>query len=300
MHMQWSRREILGSGLAAAATWTLGGSARAGESPATPSPGPKIGLSIAAYSFRDYLPQGGKPGKLTLHDLCDMAAAWNLDAIEPTSYYFSSEEPEYIHSLKAKAFRLGLDISGMPIRNNFCLPPGDERDAELAHVRTWVDHAVALGVPAIRIFAGQRKDPEKDFGWMVEGMKAACDYAGSRGVFLAIENHGYLTDTADALLRIVDSVEHEWLGVNLDTGNFREKPYDHMAAVVHLAVTVQIKIQVRTADGSGTEDADFDRIAGILRNANYRGYAALEYEGKEDPMSAVPSYLDRLRQALKA
>lgn len=298
--MQWSRREILGSGLTAATVWTMARNVTGAETRPAPAPGPKIGLSLAAYSFREYLPQGGKPGKITLHDLCDMAAGWYLDAIEPTSYYFSSEETTYIHSLKAKAFRLGLDISGMPIRNNFCLPPGEERDAALGHVRGWVDHAVELGVPAIRIFAGQRKDPEKDFAWMVEGMKAACDYAGSRGVFLAIENHGYLTDTAEALLHIVENVDHEWLGVNLDTGNFREKPYEHMAAVAPLAVTVQVKIHVRQPDGSGVEDADFDRIAGILRAANYCGYAALEYEGKEDPMTAVPVYLDRLRKALKA
>lgn len=297
--MQWTRRQLLGSGLAAAAAWTMNGKARAGEDSPVRAAGSKIGLSLAAYSFRDYLSQGGKPGKLTLHDLCDMAAGWNLDAIEPTSYYFSSEDAAYIHSLKARAFRLGLDISGMPIRNNFCLPPGEARDAELQHVRTWVDHAVELGVPCIRIFAGQKNDPEKDFAWMVDGMKASCDYAGSRGVFLGIENHGYLTDTAEALLRIVDAVGHEWLGVNLDTGNFRDRPYDHMAAVAHLALTVQIKIQVRTADGTGVEDADFERIAGILRNANYRGYAALEYEGEEDPMTAVPPLLETLRRTLK-
>ena len=72
-----------------------------------------------------------------------------------------------------------------------------------------------------------------------------------------------------------------------------------MAAVAHLALTVQIKIQVRTADGTGVEDADFERIAGILRNANYRGYAALEYEGEEDPMTAVPPLLETLRRTLK-
>ncbi|MFO7973508.1 MAG: sugar phosphate isomerase/epimerase family protein [Candidatus Hydrogenedentota bacterium] len=298
--MQCSRRELLSGGLAAATAWTMAQGAQGADTPPVPAAGPKIGLSIAAYSFREYLPQGDKPGKITLHDLCDMAAGWNLDAIEPTSYYFSSEESSYIHSLKAKAFRLGLDISGMPIRNNFCLPPGEEREAQLQHVRTWVDHAVELGVPCIRIFAGQRKDPEKDFAWMVENMKACCDYAGSRGVFLAIENHGYLTDSAEALMRIVDNVDHEWLGINLDTGNFRENPYENMAAVAHLALTVQVKIHVRKPDGAGVEDADFDRITGILRTANYRGYAALEYEGKEDPMTAVPGYLDQLRQALKA
>lgn len=296
--MQWTRRELFGAGLAGAAAWALPRTA-ATAVPQT-SHGPKIGLSIAAYSFRDYLPQGDRPGEITLHDLCDMAAGWNLDAIELTSYYFSSEEKAYIHSLKAKAFRLGLDISGLPIRNNFCLPPGEERNAQLAHVRTWVGHAVELGAPCIRVFAGNRNDPDHDFAWMIDCMKQACDYAGSRGIFLAIENHGYLTTTADALLRILEEVGHEWLGVCLDTGNFRENPYENMAAAAPYAIAVQVKTDVRTPDGSGIEDADFDRIAGILRAANYRGYAALEYEGREDPMTAVPVHLEQLRGAISS
>ena len=164
----------------------------------------------------------------------------------------------------------------------------------------WIDIAAALGAPAIRIFAGSKNDPEKDFDWMVPGMRRACDYAGSKGVFLAIENHGYLTGTAAHLQRILDSVDHEWLGVNMDTGNFIEKPYDNMAAIAKHALTVQVKVELKTDDGKGKEDADFKRIIQILRDANYRGYVALEYEGADDPMTAVPKHLDELRAAIHA
>jgi len=37
----------------------------------------------------------------------------------------------------------------------------------------------------------------------------------------------------------------------------------------------------------------------ILRDANYRGYVALEYEEKRDPHEAVPEYLERLRAAIQ-
>lgn len=261
----------------------------------------QLRLSLAAYSFRNLLPQGSKEGTMTLHDLLDLAAVWRLDALEPTSYYFSSEEPAYLHSLKAKAFKLGLDISGTAIRNNFCLPPGTLRDRETAHVRKWVDHAVAIGAPVIRVFAGnqnRKQAPEDEFAWVVDGIKASCDYAGSRGVFLAIENHGYLTKTADDVLRIVKAVDHEWFGVNLDTGNFESDPYESMARVTPHAINVQVKAAVRTSQGK--EEADFGRIVQILRHANYRGYLALEYEEEEDPMTAVPKYLGKLREAMAA
>jgi len=301
--MRPSRRELLGAGMASALGALAG---RASAAPVSPTSSVGSGaitsqlkLSCAAYSFRQYLPSNGKPGTMTLHDLLDLAAVWRLDALEPTSYYFSSEDTDYLHSLKAKAFRLGLDISGTAIRNNFCLPPGDERDGEIAHVKKWIDHSVEFGAPCIRIFAGSKRrgvDDTQALAWMVACTKACCDYAGSRGVFLAIENHGYLTDTADDLLRIVEGVDHEWFGVNLDTGNFKSDPYESMARVAPHSITVQVKAQVRGAEGR--QPADFGRIVGILRDVNYRGYMALEYEEDEDPMTAVPKYLENLRRAI--
>ena len=38
------------------------------------------------------------------------------------------------------------------------------------------------------------------------------------------------------------------------------------------------------------------RIVGILKQANYRGWLALEYEDSEEPKVAVPRYLAELRR----
>ena len=38
-----------------------------------------------------------------------------------------------------------------------------------------------------------------------------------------------------------------------------------------------------------TLDLDYDRIAAMLRKHHYRGYISLEFEGKEDPRTAVPA-----------
>jgi sugar phosphate isomerase/epimerase len=44
-------------------------------------------------------------------------------------------------------------------------------------------------------------------------------------------------------------------------------------------------------------DLDYPRIAKILRDAGYTGYVSLEMEGKEDPRTAVPKAIARLREA---
>jgi hypothetical protein len=48
--------------------------------------------------------------------------------------------------------------------------------------------------------------------------------------------------------------------------------------------------------GEKSQAADLGRFVKILRDANYQGYVALEYESAEDPYTAVPILLRRLRQ----
>jgi sugar phosphate isomerase/epimerase len=303
--MELSRRQLIGAGLATAAG-VASREAYAAVVPKKPSVGngeigPQLKLSCCAYSLRDYLPHDGKPGKITMLDWLDLAAAWKLDGVELTSYYFESEDPKYMYALKAKAFKLGLDVSGTAVGNNFVVPPGDERDKQIGLVKRWIDHAVELGAPCIRIFAGGKPgdaDRKRDFGWVVECIKGCTDYAASHGVFLALENHGYLTETAQDVLDIVEAVNHDWLGVNLDTGNFVADPYGNIDRVAPKVITAHAKTEVRTSDGKGTEPADHARIARILRNANYRGYLSLEYEANEDAMVAVPTVLEKIRCSL--
>src|SRR5262249_23337488 len=53
------------------------------------------------------------------------------------------------------------------------------------------------------------------------------------------------------------------------------------------AVVVQLKTEIQRT-GKKKEDADLGRLIGILRDARYRGYVALEYEAEEDPKTSVP------------
>ena len=136
--MQLTRREIFGAGIAAA----IGTVVSTRRSPAAVVPAkPKVGtgriaplikLSCCAYSYRQYLPNKGKKGEISLYDWLDLAASWPLDGVELTSYYFDSEERSYLNSLKARAFKLGLGVSGSSVGNSFCFPPGKERDEQIA------------------------------------------------------------------------------------------------------------------------------------------------------------------------
>jgi sugar phosphate isomerase/epimerase len=273
---------------------------RAGEAftdPVKRTGGPRMKLSLAAYSFRDSL--AGAKKSMTLDDFVDLASTYDLEAVEPTSYYFPEPPtPAYCRSLRRHAFLQGLAISGTAVRNTFTFPPGPALEKEIDHVKRWVDLAAELHAPTIRIFAGdlQKGTSEADARrWCVDAIHRACEYAGSRGVILALENHGGIVTTPDQLLAIVRDVKSDWFGVNLDTGNFRgPDPYAELAQAAPYAVVVQVKTEVSVNNGP-RQPADLARVISILRGINYRGFVTLEYEAPEDARLAVPAHLKRLR-----
>jgi len=260
---------------------------------------PNFKFSLAAYSYRDLL--SGEAPELTLHDFIDQCASMGLHGTELTSYYFpANPSAEYLHELHAHAFKLGLDVSGTAVGNDFCHPPGPKRDQQISLVKRWIEHAAMLNAPVIRIFSGKPQGGQtvaQAHHLAVEGMEECCDYAGQHGVFLALENHGGLTSKVEGMLSLIRDVKSPWFGVNLDSGNFHgEDIYDDLAKIAPFALNVQVKVVVSPA-GGGKQPSDFGRLASILKDAGYRGYIVLEYEESEDPRVACPRYVALLREA---
>jgi sugar phosphate isomerase/epimerase len=302
-----TRRGFLGAGIAGAGAAALGTTPEASAATAVVREvkGPRLKLSLAAYSFNRLLPREASPrmiekAKMRIEDFVRFCAEQNLGACEPTSYYFPKDPtPEYLNGFKALCFRLGLDISGTAIGNDFCVPEGAKRDDELARTRQWIDNAAIIGAPVIRIFAGNVPKGDTEEAALercVAGINESLEYAAKKGVFLALENHGGITATPEQLLRIVEAVNPSpWFGINFDSGNFRTAdPYGDLEKIAPHAVNAQVKVSIRP-DGGDKQRGDFKRIIDILKGAGYRGYVALEYEEEEDPFTAIPPLLDELR-----
>ena len=302
--MDISRRGFIAGGVATLAGSTIVASGTTVSAAIAPvrNGASHMKLSLAAYSFNRMLPRPGRnqKGEMTLEDFVDYCAKLNLDGTELTSYYFP-EEPsrDYLLNLKEQTFRLGLDISGTAIGNDFCLPEGEKRQAQLQLCRTWIDHAAVMGAPVIRIFAGRVPNgstEEEALDLCVAGINESLDYAAEKGVLLALENHGGITATPQQLLSIIERVkDSKWFGVNFDSGNFRtEDPYGDLEKIAPFAVNAQIKVALKTPDNKHQE-ADLKRMVEILRAADYRGYVVLEYE-EAKPYEEIPMYIEKLRK----
>ena len=252
-------------------------------------------IGCCAYSYRQYLTSG----EMSLEDFIDLAAELGLDGVELTSYYFPTTEASYLHSLKRRCLVNGLDVAGVATRSRFTLASADERAEQVAMVKQWIGHAVELGAPGLRVFAGNTPEGYKDddvFPWVVEALSDCASTAGERGVVLALENHGGVTTTADQVIRLVEAVDSEWLRVNVDTGNFMVDHDAQIARTVPYAVTAHLKAAVRTPDGK--EPADIQRVLRALKGAGYKGFVNLEYEEEEDAKTAVPRLVREMKEAL--
>jgi sugar phosphate isomerase/epimerase len=173
----------------------------------------------------------------------------------------------------------------------------------LKHTRQWVDRYAKLGAPAIRIFAGQVVPGETlstTLRRCAENCKKACAHAANQGVWLALENHGGVTAKAEGLLEIVRQVDSPFFGVNFDSGNFRDSsdPYAELAQIAPYAVNAQIKVEIQV--NGQNQESDLPRVVDILRDAGYSGWVALEYEASEEPIEAIPRWLDRLKPLMDA
>jgi sugar phosphate isomerase/epimerase len=271
----------------------------------------RMKLSLAAYSFRDFFkdanykrdapPPADKA--MDLLDFVNYCADHGCDGAELTSYYFPpNADKAFFLKLKRQAFLRGVSISGSAVGNTFTHPAGADRDKEMTVVKKWIDHCQFLGAPHLRVFAGAvpkgMAEAEAVMNCIV-ALKEACAYAAERGVFLGIENHGGIVAESGPLLEILKAVDSPWLGINLDTANFHTiDPYADFAKCAPYAVNVQLKTETQAKD-KPKERSDLKRFIQILREANYQGHVALEFEEKADPFKTIPGVLDEMRSLMR-
>lgn len=289
-----NRRDLLKS-LPTAAALSFAPFAFAAAPRTEASAKPRIKSAICAYSYREALGRG----EMTYEDLVDIAAENDIDGLDLTVYWFPQDHlHRFLGSLRRKAYLAAVEIPSIAIRSNLCRPTVREQQQEAAWLGHWVDIANRLGASHIRVFGGRVPDgaDENDAAkWVVEILKRSAEYAQSKGVILGLENHGGITLYAKRIVEIVEAVDHPWVGINLDTGNFRSDPYAQMATCLPYAVNAQFKVTIRYEDGR-REACDWDRVMKMFAEAGYRGYVSLEHEGeKDDPATAIPRQLRRLR-----
>lgn len=297
-----------------AVTTGITAATRAADTTGATAPGRGNRIGVSTYSFW----QLGRNAALRDLELCiDLAADMGFDGVEILHRQMQNESNEFLQRLKRRAFLRGMSLMGFSIHQGFLYPDVARRQQDVDHTIRCLEMAYAMGIPTMRVNTGRwgttrsfddlMKDrgieptlpgysDEDGFGWVIDCLGKCLKTAEKCGVTMGLENHWGLGLTPEGVLRIVNAIDSPWVQVTMDTGNFLEDPYDRLDKLAPKTALVQAK----TYFGGGlwyTLELDNDRIAKILRKHKYAGYISLEFEGKEDPRTAVPKSLALLRKA---
>ena len=306
----FDRRQFLAGGAAAAAA---GAFPPASASAAPEKKAPRNKLALATYSYWHFT-----RNKYSIEKVIDHAAELGVEGVDVLHMQMASEKVEYLRKLKRHAFVNGVGLVGLSIHQGFVKPKAEDRKKNIAHTIHCMELAHELGIPCIRLNTGrwrtsksfdelmanrgieppvQGYTDEDGFKWCIDSIEKCLPVAEKLGVHMALENHWGLARTPEGLLRIAKQFDdNPWLGVLMDTGNFLENPYSKLEKIASRTTFVQAK----TYYGGGkwyTLDLDYQRIAGILRKVNYRGYISIEFEGNENAQTAVPKSVNLMRKA---
>lgn len=285
----------------------------------------KVGIDSYCYHrfFGEVYPMQKPAARpYTMDSFLDRAKALGCDGVSLESCFFPEFGEKYLGGLRRRLDDLGFDRvyawghpDGLEAGGN-----EEAKDEMIAHI----EHAKLLGAPVMRVVGSSlmfRFAPhEPQLKILAEWFREAADIAAQHGIRLAVENH--IDYNSDEILWLIEEVDSEYFGINLDTANFLRVLDDPVEATrklakhvyaTHVKDILPVKgVSARewyyfscVAAGEGL--IEIDKIAQLLKDADYTGFLAFEtdmphpdYTGREEEMVEKSiSYLKNVSANLK-
>jgi len=275
----------------------------------------KIGCNIWAWGLKSFEDSIKKAANLGFQGIELIASNWKLQRGDSIKIY----TPEKIKSLREALQSNGLELT------EFCVfghtlnhPDKDERKTTLASVEAAFDVATELGTrlviltspPPGGVTIPRTKEPKlsfhlpQDYSWykdwqiFVDSMSKCLKMAEERNLKIAMEAFAWsMCSTPSDLLRLIEEVQSNRLGLNLDTGHLMAQHHYVTMAVYQLKDRI-FHTHLKDHDGIsnlvpvGTGVVDFEELILALKRVGYDGPLSIEVEG-------APNTEERLDQSKK-
>ncbi len=169
-------------------------------------------------------------------------------------------------------------------------PEKAEREKTLENHKKWIDAAKFLGCHSIRVNAGSQGSYEEQQKLAADGLRMIGEYGAKQKINVLVENHGGLSSNGEWLSGVMKMVDHKRVGTLPDFGNFiinRQTGeafdrYRGMELLMPFAKGVSAKSNDFNEKGEEIH-SDFYRIMKIVKDAGYKGWVGIEYEGSKLP-----------------
>jgi sugar phosphate isomerase/epimerase len=253
----------------------------------------------------------------SLEDAIDAVADLGYAGIEilcDRPHGFASEVSRAeAEAVATRLARRGLTVSSLNANtaNGYFHPAPPENVFEPAlsnadrELRRWrqdytlaaVELARIVGAPCVSVTAGRPRPgclPAQAFAYFVESLKRVCDGAARAGVRIGIEYEpGLLVERAEEVRAVIDAVDSDVLGVNLDIGHSwldGESPEDAVRLLAGRIWNVHVEDihgmkHYHLVPGDG--ELPFGRYFRALDAARYDGFLTVElYTYLDEPEEA--------------
>jgi sugar phosphate isomerase/epimerase len=256
---------------------------------------PRKRIAVATYPFRAFIIAPGNddrdPKKAGM-DLAQFARSipeqFGVQGIEPLDSHFPSTEPAAITKLRAAFDAAGVHTVNIPVdvRVDLCSDDPAARNAGNAIYRRWVDIAVQLGSPSIRVWIPRCRDLS-DLPRAVLALKPTIDYAASRNVAVNLENDDPVYSSEKRVLAAIQLANSPFLrglpdfGNSLTLGNEHfnaecvKRMFAHAWNISHVKDAESIKGERKTVS--------LAPLFASAKAAHYRGYYSMESDSDVDP-----------------
>ncbi|MBS1750366.1 MAG: TIM barrel protein [Bacteroidetes bacterium] len=157
----------------------------------------------------------------------------------------------------------------------------------------WVDAAKHLGCTSIRVNTYGEGSPEDIRSAAADGLNRLALYAADRDINVLVENHGGSTSDGNWMEGLMKKVEGKNIGTLPDFGNFCMKystgadrkcvsEYDRYKGVSQMMPFAKgVSAKTRDFDAKGNcIETDYNRMMKIVKDSGFKGYAGIEFEGK--------------------
>ena len=279
-----NRRKFLRTTLAATAGAMLVSPAIAGMA-AKKSP---YKISLAEWSFHKTL----FANEMTNLDFPVITREMGMEGVEYVNQFFKdkAKDETYLGELKKICKNEGVESVLIMCDGEGMMghPEKAERIKTVENHKKWVDAAAFLGCHSIRVNAGSRGEYEEQQKLAADGLRMLCEYGDTKKINVIVENHGGLSSNGNWLSGVMEMVDHKRVGTLPDFGNFfinrktgeEFDRYKGMELLMPFAKGVSAKSNVFDADGN-ERNMDYYRIMNIVKDAGYKGFVGIEYEGSE-------------------
>lgn len=255
---------------------------------------PRERLGATTWTFRMYMDSPTNPWRdpklpgIALKDFPAMIVKkFGLHNVELLAWHFPSTGEVYLRELRKAVEKAGSHIIDIPIGGSasFYDPFAIKRQEAIDFGKKWIDVAVAVGSPSVRLQIDGVKGVAPDADRTAESLKHVAAYGAQRNIMVNLENDNLKTEDAFFIVRVIDKVQNPYLRALPDFANSMlsgnaEFTYDALALMFRHAYNISHMKDSEVGGNGKLYTVDVERIFKIAEAAGYRGYYSLEWEGR--------------------